>query len=128
MKTFEVFFDGDCPLCEKEINLIKAVDFRKKIVFTDISLPEFNDAQVGVPWRTLMERIHGRRLPSQEIVEGVEVFRELYSAIGLSPLVFLTKLPGVRQLLDWAYVQFAQRRLRFTGRCLDDLCEVRRTT
>ena len=33
------------------------------------------------------------------------------------PLVWLTRLPIVRQLLDLGYAAFARNRLRLTGRC-----------
>jgi len=52
------------------------------------------------------------------------VFRRLYTAIGFGPLVSLTRLPGVRQLLDVAYDVFAKNRLRLTGRCVDGACEI----
>ena len=50
---------------------------------------------------------------------GVEVFRRLYTAIGLGPLVWATRLPIVSGLLDWGYRFFARNRLRWTGRCSD---------
>jgi predicted DCC family thiol-disulfide oxidoreductase YuxK len=64
----------------------------------------------------LMDRIHGR-LPTGQLIEGVEVFRQLYSAIGLGWIVALTRLPGLRWLLDVAYRFFARNRLKWTGRC-----------
>lgn len=70
-----------------------------------------------------MDRIHGR-LPSGELIEGVEVFRRLYAAVGFSWLVAPTRLPGVRHLLDAAYELFAKNRLRLTGRCVDGVCAV----
>jgi hypothetical protein len=70
-----------------------------------------------------MDRIHGR-LPDGTVVEGVEVFRRLYAAVGFGPLVALTRLPGVSQLLDLAYHAFAKNRLRLTGRCVDGACEL----
>ena len=61
-----------------------------------------------------MERIHGR-LPDGTLVEGVEVFRRLYAAVGFRWIVSLTRLPGVASLLDAAYGWFARRRLRLAG-------------
>jgi hypothetical protein len=70
-----------------------------------------------------MARIHAR-LPDGTLVEGVEVFRRLYAAVGFRPLVAITRLPGVAQLLELAYVLFARNRLRLTGRCTADACEL----
>jgi monofunctional biosynthetic peptidoglycan transglycosylase len=71
-----------------------------------------------------MDRIHAR-LPDGTLVEGVEVFRRLYAAVGFGPLVALTRLPGIAWLLDRLYRWFARNRLRLTGRCVDGACEVR---
>lgn len=119
---FEVFYDGDCPLCMREIAMLRRLDARGRIRFTDIADPGFDPASLGVPWDTLMKKIHGR-LPSGELVEGVEVFRRLYAAVGFERLVRMSRLPGISQALDLSYELFAKNRLRLTGRC-DDACEV----
>ncbi len=119
----EVFFDGDCPLCIKEINLLRWLDKKQKIIFTDISTPEFNSESINLDWQTLMDKIHGR-LPDGTIIEGVEVFRRLYSAVGFSWLVWLTRLPIISNVLDWGYEVFAKNRLKWTGRCKDGLCKI----
>jgi predicted DCC family thiol-disulfide oxidoreductase YuxK len=119
----EVFYDGACPLCMREIRMLQDRDRRQRIRFVDIAADGFDAASVGLTWETLMDRIHGR-LPDGTLVEGVEVFRRLYTAVGFGPLVALTRLPGITQLLDLAYHAFARNRLRLTGRCVDGACEL----
>jgi predicted DCC family thiol-disulfide oxidoreductase YuxK len=116
---FEVFFDGDCPLCMREIALLRRLDRRGRLRFTDIAAPGFDPASTGKTYAQLMDVIYGR-MPDGRLVEGVEVFRQLYAAVGLGPLVSLTRLPGVSHLLDVAYRLFAKNRLRLTGRCVKD--------
>jgi predicted DCC family thiol-disulfide oxidoreductase YuxK len=119
----EVFYDGACPLCSREIDLLRRRDREARIRFTDIAAEGFDASVVGLTWETLMARIHGR-LPDGTIVEGVEVFRRLYAAVGFAGLVRVSRAPGISQLLGLAYHLFAKNRLRFTGRCVDDTCEV----
>ncbi len=119
----EVFFDGDCPLCTKEIRLLRTMDRKRRIRFTDIATPTFDPASMGMTMDDFMERIHGRKRDGTWI-EGVEVFRHLYDAVGLGPIVRLTRLPGVSQGLDLAYEKFAKNRLRWTGRCTPEGCEL----
>lgn len=119
----EVFYDGACPLCMREIRLLRGRDHRQRIRFVDIAAVGFDASSVGVTWEALMDRIHGR-LPDGTLVEGVEVFRRLYAAVGFAPLVALTRLPGIAQLLEIAYHAFAKNRLRLTGRCADGACTV----
>jgi predicted DCC family thiol-disulfide oxidoreductase YuxK len=119
----EVWFDGACPLCAREVAFLRRLDRRGRILFTDLAAPGFDAAATGIAWQALMDRIHAR-LADGTVVEGVEVFRRLYSAVGLGWLVAPTRLPGVRQALDLAYRIFARNRLRLTGRCQDDACTV----
>lgn len=119
----EVFYDGGCPLCRREIAALKKWDRRGQVLFTDINAPEFCAESVGKTQAELMERIHGR-LPDSGWVTGAEVFRRLYAAAGFGPLVALTRLPGVSNLMDWSYAVFARNRLRMTGRCTDESCRV----
>lgn len=120
----EVFFDGACPLCRKEINMIRRLDRRHRILFTDIAEPEFDIEIYGKTMNQLMEGIHAR-LPDGTWVTGVEVFRRLYSAIGFGWLVVPTRLPGVSHFLDLAYHVFAKNRLKLTGRCQNTAaCEI----
>jgi len=118
----EVFFDGECPLCRKEIALLRRWDRRGRIRFVDIAAPDFHPADYGIDHEQLMAEMHGR-LPDGTWIRGVEVFRRLYSAVGLSWLVAVTRWPGIAQTLDWGYRVFARNRLRWTGRC-DAACKV----
>lgn len=125
--AFEVFFDGDCPLCRREVAFLRRLDLRRNAIrFTDIATAEFDPQAHGVE-RTLeelMARIHGRAADG-ELVEGVEVFRRLYAAVGFGPLVALSRLRPFAYLLDAGYRWFAKNRLRLTGRCDDGACLLR---
>lgn len=118
-REVEVFYDGDCPLCRREINMLRRWDKQHKILFTDIAAAGFDPAPLGVSQETLMAEIHAR-LPDGRLVTGVEVFRRLYTAVGLGWLVAPTRLPILRHGLDAAYRVFAKNRLRLTGRCAAD--------
>lgn len=119
----EVFFDGECPLCLREIKLLRRMDRNDRIRFTDIADPTFRPTEFGKTNQEFMDEIQGR-LPDGTWVTGVEVFRRLYAAVGLGPLVWLTRLPGISNGLEVGYRAFAKNRLRLTGRCNAGSCEV----
>jgi hypothetical protein len=48
-----------------------------------------------------------------------------FSAIGLGPLVALTRLPIISQIMGIGYHIFANNRLRLTGRCSGKTCSVK---
>ncbi len=112
----EVFHDGECPLCRREIQMLRWMDRRQRIRFTDIAAEDFDPANYGKTLPDFIDEINGR-LPDGSWLTGVEVFRRLYSACGLSWLVAPTRLPGVSQVLAWSYRVFARNRLKLTGRC-----------
>jgi predicted DCC family thiol-disulfide oxidoreductase YuxK len=124
---FEVFFDGGCPLCLREINMLRRWDRRRKIRFTDIDAADFSSKDVGKSYDELMAQMHGR-LPDGTWIRGVEVFRRLYTAVGFGPIVFLSRLPVISQTLDLGYVLFAKNRLKLTGRCNSTTCDVPKIT
>jgi len=112
----EVFFDGGCPLCRREIQWLRKLDRHSRIRFTDIDAPNFSTVDLDVDYEHLMSEIHGR-LPDGTWIRGVEVFRRLYSAVGFGSIVAITRLPGISHMLDFGYRIFARNRLRLTGRC-----------
>jgi len=121
---FEVFYDGDCPLCMREIQLIRWLDRRRsQVVFTDITDPDFDSVKrTGLSHGDLMAEIYGRT-EAGELVRGMEVFRQLYGAVGLGLLFAPTAWRPLRPLFDAAYTAFAKHRLRLTGRCTAETCE-----
>ena len=125
-----ILYDGECPLCSREIRFLERRDRgRKRIEFEDISRADFDPATYGLDARQVMARIHGV-LPDGSVVEGVEVFRRAYAAVGLGWLLAPTRWPGLQRLADWAYRVFARNRLRWTGResnCEDGRCQITRT-
>ena len=121
--AIEVFFDGDCPLCKREINVLRLMDRGHRLRLTNIAASDFDASQYEITMDRFMEEMHGR-LPTGEWVTGVEAFRHIYGALGFGWLVRATRLPGVSHLADKAYHVFAKNRLRLTGRC-DDECKIK---
>ena len=118
----QVFFDGVCPLCVREIRMLRRVDRHQRILFTDIASTGFSADAHGMTMDDFMAEIRGR-LPDGRWIVGVEVFRQLYAAVGFGPIVAVTRLPIISHGLDLGYRLFAKNRLRLTGRCGSQTCE-----
>jgi predicted DCC family thiol-disulfide oxidoreductase YuxK len=114
--TIEMFYDGDCPFCMRETRMLSRMDRHDRIRFTNIAAPDFSPVSIGKTQDELIAEMHGR-MADGSWVTGVEVFRQLYSAVGLGPVVWLTRLPIIKQVLNAGYYVFAKNRLRLTGRC-----------
>lgn len=115
----EVFFDGDCPLCRREITMLRRLDRKRRIRFTDVAAEDFDAADYGISHQELMSEIHAR-LANGTWISGVEVFRRLYGAVGFRWLIPFARLPGISCGLEVGYRVFAKNRLKWTGRCSQD--------
>ena len=106
--------------------MLRRRDRRQRLAFEDIAAPGFQASVYGLDHATVMGRIHAV-LPSGEVIEGMEVFRRAYAAVGLGWLLAASRWPGLRRVFDAAYGVFARNRLRWTGRegeaCRADRCE-----
>jgi predicted DCC family thiol-disulfide oxidoreductase YuxK len=107
----------------REIRLLRQRDKRQRIRFVDIAVEAFDAASVGASSEELLDCLHGRLLDGT-LIDGLEVFRRLYAAVGFAPLVTLMRLPGIEHALDLGHRCFAKNRLRLTGRCAEGACTV----
>ena len=112
--TFEVFYDGQCPLCKREIDMIRRKDKHNRLKLTDIAATDFKTV-TGKDLNSLMKEIHGRDSKGN-FVTGVDVFREIYSRLGFGWLVKISRLPVLRHALDVGYRIFAYLRFKHASR------------
>ena len=123
----EAFYDGGCPLCSREITWLRRWDRKQQILFTDIDAADFRCAPLGKSQEELVAQMHAR-LPDGTWITGVEVFRQLYSLVGLGVPVWMSRWPIISPLLELLYAVFARIRLRLPRRCSRELCEIQDKT
>lgn len=121
----KLLYDGECPLCLREVNFLRQRDAGRGIVaFVDIADDSYNsEDNGGVDYKTAMGRIHAV-LPDGSVVKNVEVFRRVYEALGMGWIYAITKLPVIGAIADALYGIWADWRLKLTGR--PDLATIER--
>ena len=119
-----MLFDGECPLCSREVRWLERKNTAGRVAFIDISKPEFDAARYGLRYEDVDREIHGV-LPDGTIVRRVEVFRRIYRAIGLGWLVAPTGWPVFKPVFDLGYLLFAKNRKRL-GRLFGRSCDSNR--
>lgn len=131
MAELTLLYDGGCPLCLREVAILRRRDQRlqpgaPRLAFVDIDALDYNPAaHGGITYREAMGRIHGLRADGT-VLRDVEVFREAYRLVGLGWLYAPTAWPLLRPVVDGAYGLWARWRLPMTGRPeLDQLCSCR---
>ncbi len=112
-----LLYDGDCPLCLREVNFLQKKDAGRGLVkFTDIADLDYSPAENGgVDFETAMGRIHAVRADGT-VVKNVAVFQEVYEAIGIGWMYAPTKWPIVGPVVNKIYDLWADQRLAVTGR------------
>lgn len=112
-----MLYDGDCPLCMREVNMLRDRDARQgNICFVDVADPSYTPSlHANISYEQAMERIHAV-LPDGTVVTNVEVFRRLYEQVGLGWVYSITRVPGVEAVANAVYDVWAKYRLPITGR------------
>lgn len=112
-----LLFDGECPLCVREVDMLRArsVRYGDSLAFVDIAGPDFDDDSFGVDYETAMRSIHGV-LPDGSLVSGVSVFRLAYEAVGLGWVYAVIQYKPVYWLAERVYAVWANYRTQLTGR------------
>jgi predicted DCC family thiol-disulfide oxidoreductase YuxK len=113
----KLLYDGQCPLCVREVNFLQKRDAGRGLVaFVDIADDSYDPAAHGdISFEAAMGRIHAI-LPDGTIVKNVEVFRRVYEVLGMGWVYAITKLPVIGTLADALYGIWAEWRLFLTGR------------
>ncbi|KAF3889866.1 MULTISPECIES: thiol-disulfide oxidoreductase DCC family protein [Nostocales] len=113
----KLLYDGECPLCLREVNFLKRRDAGRGLVaFVDIADDNYTpEAHGGIDFETAMGRIHAV-LSDGTVIKNVEVFRRVYETLGMGWVYAATKLPVIGPIVDAIYGVWANLRLALTGR------------
>ena len=105
MSEVVVWFDGGCPLCRREIALMRRLDRRRAIAFVDAS-----EADVcPLPQGDMLAQLHARE--DGRLLSGAAAFAAMWRAIPLlRPLGLLARSPQVLALLERLYAGFLRVR------------------
>lgn len=119
-----LLYDGACPVCNLEMDNLKARNAAGLLHFVDISTPLFDPTPYGTTLQAMNALIHAAR-PDGSLVVGVEVFRLAYGAVGLGHLAAPTGWPVLKPAFDAAYKVFARHRYGFSAAFMPLLERVR---
>ncbi len=106
MVAVTVWYDGSCPLCSREIALMRRLDRRGAIGFIDIA---GENPVCPVDRRALLERFHAQE--GGTMLSGAAAFAAMWRAIPLlRPMGLAARNPGVLRLLERMYLSFLKIR------------------
>jgi predicted DCC family thiol-disulfide oxidoreductase YuxK len=105
MTDLEVFYDGDCPLCRREIALMRKLDRSGRIAFTDVS----GDGAGPLDRAALLSRFHV--VENGRLRSGADAFAAMWRAVPrLRWLGSIARIPVVLSALEGLYRLFLRAR------------------
>ena len=109
MTMLTVWYDGACPLCRREIALMRRLDRARRISFVDVAAPGA-EGQCPIDRAALLARFHAEE-DDGELLSGAAAFAAMWRAIPLlRPLGLLARRPLVLRWLERAYLRFLRVR------------------
>ena len=107
-RPVRVWYDSQCPLCLREIALMRRLDSRGAIDFVDL----YTARDCPVDRGELLQRFHAQEA-GQPAVSGAAAFAAMWRAIpALRPLGIIARFPPVLWGLEGAYRLFLRFRPR----------------
>lgn len=107
--SLTVWYDGACPLCIREIALMRRLDKRRAINFVDVA-PE--DAACPIDRTLLLARFHAQEA-GHPVVNGAAAFAAMWRVIPmLRPLGLIARNGMVLAILESTYTLFLKARPR----------------
>lgn len=114
--NLKLLYDGECPICKREICILQKRDIKTKINFIDISSKAFSPLEHNnIDYQTAMSEIHAIDGKGNLLV-GIPAFATVYARCQLLVISTLLRIPFIKRILKPLYTLFAKNRLRFTGR------------
>lgn len=112
LKPLTVFYDGACPLCEREIGFYRRRKGAEAICWVDVSEADGGDVAPGLSREQAMARFHVRDGAGQ-ILSGGEAFARLWRDLpGFRPLGRLFGLAPFKWVINRSYDYFLRFRPR----------------
>ncbi len=104
-----VWYDGNCPMCQREIAVMRRMDKRGAIDFIDVHEAGSQDCPISP--EALLTRFHA--MEDGKLLSGAAAFAAMWRAIPvLRPFGLIARFRPLLWLLDKLYVRFLKIRPR----------------
>lgn len=122
-----IFYDGQCPLCVREMKQLKRLDQHNQIAFEDILADDFRERFPQIPVPEANRILHGIN-EHGEMLYGLDVTHAAWSLVGRGWLTAPLRWPLIRWVADKIYLYFARNRYTiskiFTGKARCERCSL----
>ncbi|MES2818361.1 MAG: DUF393 domain-containing protein [Pseudomonadota bacterium] len=124
-----LYFDGDCPLCAREIHMLRRHADAQRLHLVNVAAADFDPEAVGQSKRILQDRLHARFADGQWVT-GLDATLWSWRAAGLEGWAAPLTWRPLRPLFELGYRLFCHLRPHLawlphpdgTRRCKDGQC------
>lgn len=104
-----LYYDGDCPLCAREIHALRRRASPQRLQLVDISATDFDPAALGIERQALQDRLHAR-FADGHWVHGLDATFWSWCAAGLGRWAAPLRWRLLRPVLALVYRLFCRLR------------------
>ena len=116
--SITVFFDGDCPVCSREVQILRRIDQDSTIRWVDIGELSGDELPSGKTREQLLGEMHVFRAGSGWS-SGIDGFRAIWLQLPfLRRMAWIFRVPVLRQALQVLYGYFLRWQSRNRSRRL----------
>lgn len=113
MTKIFLYYDSQCPLCVAEMRHLKAFDQNHSVELIDLNDPDFCTKNPEIN-RDLANEILHARLPSGEIILGLDATVAVWRAVEKYHWIKIIRWPVISIFADGVYRVFAKHRYFFS--------------
>ena len=101
-RTLRVWFDSGCPLCSREISIMRKLDWFNRVDFVDV----LSTGECPIQRDELLARFHSQSFDGP-LLSGAAAFALLWRSLPLlRPIGELARIPVVLRALESIYLRF----------------------
>ncbi|MGV8921422.1 MAG: thiol-disulfide oxidoreductase DCC family protein [Pseudomonas sp.] len=104
-----LYYDGECPLCAREIKILRRRAIEARLLFVDISRSDFDANALGFTLKHMQSLLHGR-FADGHWVAGLDATLWSWRGAGLGVWVAPLTWRAIRPLLSYGYSLFSRLR------------------
>jgi predicted DCC family thiol-disulfide oxidoreductase YuxK len=117
----KIFYDGQCPLCAKEMTSLKHHDTENKISLIDIHSSTFDQDYPNINKQRALSILHGLD-SNNNLLLGLDVTYQAWRTVNKYKWLIVLRKPPIKWFADKAYLFFAKHRMKISGFLVPNQC------
>lgn len=124
-EKLKVYYDGQCPLCSREIDHYRNKDTYQRLSFIDITQASFNAELEGLDPKKIHSVFH-IKTPTNKVLTGVDGFVAIWNELEIwRPMAIAATSKLGAPIFKWVYSLFAMARPYLPKKdCKEGSCQV----